>query len=182
MCLHRCCTAWDAKWRMRWHSQQHGLERYNCADSLDRTNAASYFGAVQVHPAMPHLKVAVQHTVSCGQLYDCSRQTLWRLNVRLGGSRSAFDCSCSDENQTCSATCVCLHLQHGLFSLLACIKILLLLSQSNFYTNLHMTFCLTQSMPTMKYSIQSSGKMTAFVQQTINPHATFHLITDVKPW
>lgn len=33
---------------MRWQSQQHGLERYNCADSLDRTNAASYFGAVQV--------------------------------------------------------------------------------------------------------------------------------------
>lgn len=44
----RCCTAWDARWRMRWQSQQHGLERYNCADSLDRTNAASYFGAVQV--------------------------------------------------------------------------------------------------------------------------------------
>ena len=33
---------------MRWQSQQHALERYNCADSLDRTNAASYFGAVQV--------------------------------------------------------------------------------------------------------------------------------------
>ena len=44
----RCCSAWDDKWRMRWQSQQHGLERYNCADSLDRTNAASYFGAVQV--------------------------------------------------------------------------------------------------------------------------------------
>lgn len=32
---------------MRWLSQQRGVVRYNCADSLDRTNAASYFGAVQ---------------------------------------------------------------------------------------------------------------------------------------
>eukprot|EP00898_Chlorokybus_atmophyticus_P001755 jgi/Chlat1/2580/Chrsp178S02444 len=28
--------------------RQHGVVRYNCADSLDRTNAASFFGAVQV--------------------------------------------------------------------------------------------------------------------------------------
>ena len=27
---------------------QQGLARYNCADSLDRTNAATYFAAVQV--------------------------------------------------------------------------------------------------------------------------------------
>eukprot|EP00891_Asterochloris_glomerata_P005930 jgi/Astpho2/5930/Aster-02418 len=44
----RCSTAWDGRWRMRWQRQQRGLERYNCADSLDRTNAASYFAAVQV--------------------------------------------------------------------------------------------------------------------------------------
>ena len=47
-CLCRCSTAWDGRWRMRWRRQQRGLERYNCADSLDRTNAASYFAAVQV--------------------------------------------------------------------------------------------------------------------------------------
>lgn len=29
-------------------SHQHGVIRFNCADSLDRTNAASYFGALQV--------------------------------------------------------------------------------------------------------------------------------------
>lgn len=28
--------------------RQSGVVRYNCADSLDRTNAASFFGAVQV--------------------------------------------------------------------------------------------------------------------------------------
>ncbi len=41
-----CCTPWPGG-RMRWHTQQKGIVRYNCADSLDRTNAASYFGAVQ---------------------------------------------------------------------------------------------------------------------------------------
>jgi hypothetical protein len=44
----RCTSSYDGRWRMRWRSQQQGLLRYNCADSLDRTNAASYFGAVQV--------------------------------------------------------------------------------------------------------------------------------------
>ena len=33
---------------MHWQSQQRGVLRFNCADSLDRTNAASYFVAVQV--------------------------------------------------------------------------------------------------------------------------------------
>ena len=34
-------------WRAAWTSQQAGLARFNCADSLDRTNAASYFAGVQ---------------------------------------------------------------------------------------------------------------------------------------
>lgn len=34
--------------QVTWRSRQNGVVRYNCADSLDRTNAASYFGAVQV--------------------------------------------------------------------------------------------------------------------------------------
>lgn len=33
---------------VEWHERQSALLRYNCADSLDRTNAASYFIAVQV--------------------------------------------------------------------------------------------------------------------------------------
>ena len=33
---------------MHWCSQQQGLTRYNCADSLDRTNIASFFISVQV--------------------------------------------------------------------------------------------------------------------------------------
>ena len=37
-------TPWGSGWRMRWASQQRGLLRINCADSLDRTNAASCFG------------------------------------------------------------------------------------------------------------------------------------------
>ena len=34
--------------QVTWRSRQKGVVRYNCADSLDRTNAASYFAAVQV--------------------------------------------------------------------------------------------------------------------------------------
>jgi len=40
-------TAWPGGWRVRWEAQQRGCVRFNCADSLDRTNAASYFCAVQ---------------------------------------------------------------------------------------------------------------------------------------
>ena len=42
------CTPYDSAWNVRWRSVQRGLGRYNCADSLDRTNAATYFAAVQV--------------------------------------------------------------------------------------------------------------------------------------
>ncbi|EFJ45105.1 hypothetical protein VOLCADRAFT_94600 [Volvox carteri f. nagariensis] len=35
-------------WRAHWIRQQRGVTRYNCADSLDRTNVGSFFGAVQV--------------------------------------------------------------------------------------------------------------------------------------
>ncbi|KAK9827235.1 hypothetical protein WJX81_000601 [Elliptochloris bilobata] len=41
-------TPWPGGWRARWEAQQRGCVRFNCADSLDRTNAASYFCAVQV--------------------------------------------------------------------------------------------------------------------------------------
>lgn len=36
-------TSWPPGWRMRWTAQQSGLLRFNCADSLDRTNAATCF-------------------------------------------------------------------------------------------------------------------------------------------
>lgn len=35
-------------WKARWFRQQRGVARYNCADSLDRTNVGSFFGAIQV--------------------------------------------------------------------------------------------------------------------------------------
>eukprot|EP00887_Chlorella_sp_A99_P003928 scaffold11.g3928.t1 len=37
-------TPWGSGWRMQWCTQQNGVIRINCADSLDRTNAASCFG------------------------------------------------------------------------------------------------------------------------------------------
>jgi hypothetical protein len=41
-------SAAGAGWVARWFKQQQGVTRYNCADSLDRTNVGSFFGAVQV--------------------------------------------------------------------------------------------------------------------------------------
>ena len=40
-------TAWPGGWQMRWKREQRGVFRFNCADSLDRTNVASYFAATQ---------------------------------------------------------------------------------------------------------------------------------------
>eukprot|EP00210_Caulerpa_lentillifera_P002977 g2842.t1 len=39
---------WMGRETIDWISQQQGLVRYNCADSLDRTNIASFFVSVQV--------------------------------------------------------------------------------------------------------------------------------------
>jgi hypothetical protein len=41
-------TAWPPGWSMRWSRQQAGLLRFNCADSLDRTNAATCFAMLPV--------------------------------------------------------------------------------------------------------------------------------------
>ena len=46
--IERCLTSAGRGWQARWFRQQRGIMRYNCADSLDRTNVASFFGAVQV--------------------------------------------------------------------------------------------------------------------------------------
>lgn len=44
----RCLSGAGRGWQVRWFKQQRGITRYNCADSLDRTNVGSFFGAVQV--------------------------------------------------------------------------------------------------------------------------------------
>lgn len=44
----RCVSSAGQGWEVRWFKQQRGVTRYNCADSLDRTNVGSFFGAVQV--------------------------------------------------------------------------------------------------------------------------------------
>ena len=41
-------TPWAPRWRMRWRAQQRGVVRFNCADSLDRTNAATCFAMLPV--------------------------------------------------------------------------------------------------------------------------------------
>ena len=49
--LPRCHTSAGRGWQVRWYRQQRGVMRYNCADSLDRTNVSSFFGALQVRGA-----------------------------------------------------------------------------------------------------------------------------------
>ena len=49
----RDVSPFDARWQARWQRRQQGVLRYNCADSLDRTNAASNFAAVQVESHHP---------------------------------------------------------------------------------------------------------------------------------
>ncbi len=44
----RCLSAAGLGWQARWFRQQRGVVRFNCADSLDRTNVASFYGALQV--------------------------------------------------------------------------------------------------------------------------------------
>ncbi len=48
-------TPWAGGATVHWRQQQQGMLRFNCADSLDRTNAASYFVAVQVSLGHDHL-------------------------------------------------------------------------------------------------------------------------------
>lgn len=41
-------TRWGDHWTIYWKQRQHGMLRFNCADSLDRTNAASCFAMLPV--------------------------------------------------------------------------------------------------------------------------------------
>ena len=62
------CTPYDSAWNVRWRAAQRGLGRYNCADSLDRTNAATYFAAVQVS--------CREHGWPCHELTSCAAPPL----------------------------------------------------------------------------------------------------------
>ena len=66
--------------RLLWQQRQAGLLRYNCADSLDRTNAASYFIAVQVRCRNTHHK---QPKGLFGSFCDSARNFLPKCNVEL---------------------------------------------------------------------------------------------------
>ena len=58
-------TPYDGAWSVRWRSVQRGLGRYNCADSLDRTNAATYFAAVQVGLCRNGMHLGGQAAILC---------------------------------------------------------------------------------------------------------------------
>lgn len=51
-------SLWGVHWKMCWKKRQKGLLRFNCADSLDRTNAASCFAVMPVlQQALSHLGI-----------------------------------------------------------------------------------------------------------------------------
>ena len=72
-------TPWPPQHQMRWSSRQTSLLRFNCADSLDRTNAASYFAAVQVPEPRAHCS---GHQVHCAPARQASRDKFSRLSER----------------------------------------------------------------------------------------------------
>jgi len=57
---------------VHWRQQQQGMLRFNCADSLDRTNAASYFVAVQARAIVCRLRFfSVEHGAPRTGLREC---------------------------------------------------------------------------------------------------------------
>lgn len=80
-------TPWGGHWRMAWDKRQTGILRYNCADSLDRTNAASCFAVLPVlQQTLAYLGVELDMVRETS-----SRRTLppgWE--VRNHGGRSLY--------------------------------------------------------------------------------------------
>ena len=102
-------TPYDGAWSVRWRSVQRGLGRYNCADSLDRTNAATYFAAVQVD-----LRVA--RGASCKYLQLC--RLLRDLALRLACSQMRAGCSIACLLASQLRPCFCLLLAYRLADIL----------------------------------------------------------------
>ncbi|KAF8060490.1 SAC9 [Scenedesmus sp. PABB004] len=75
-------------WAARWFRQQRGVARYNCADSLDRTNVGSFFGAVQVFVEQcRELDIAIAAT-SAGAA-STARQALLRRQAAAAAAAAA---------------------------------------------------------------------------------------------
>jgi hypothetical protein len=62
-------SPWGAHWKMCWKKRQKGILRFNCADSLDRTNAASCFAI------MPVLQQALQYLGIQLDMLEQSKET-----------------------------------------------------------------------------------------------------------
>jgi hypothetical protein len=60
-------TPWGPAWRMAWTSRQRGVLRFNCADSLDRTNAATCFAMLPALQEAARLVGARLDTAAAGE-------------------------------------------------------------------------------------------------------------------
>lgn len=83
-------TPYDARWQARWVRQQQGVLRYNCADSLDRTNAASYFAAVQVGSAGARLCMLMPSFLI--HYWVVLERVGWELAAEPMGMLAAYAC------------------------------------------------------------------------------------------
>ncbi len=60
-------TRWGERWQMKWIQRQRGLLRFNCADSLDRTNAATCFAMLPaLQEGLRLLGINLENTVAGG--------------------------------------------------------------------------------------------------------------------
>lgn len=79
-------TPWGRNWQMKWLQRQKGILRFNCADSLDRTNAASCFAFLPVlHEGLRTLGVRLDiklHSDSIFSSFD---------SLKLSDSISSFN-------------------------------------------------------------------------------------------
>jgi hypothetical protein len=84
---HQDVTPWGSRWRMKWLRRQRGLLRFNCADSLDRTNAATCFGSLPVlQEGLRLLGIPLDITSRSAEAALLSRSP---LRSRIGASASS---------------------------------------------------------------------------------------------
>ncbi|GMH39713.1 hypothetical protein BSKO_07611 [Bryopsis sp. KO-2023] len=80
-------TWWGGRLSMCWLSQQKGVARYNCADSLDRTNVASFFMSVQIF--VEQCRRMGLTVVSDGKGFNVGERVQGRFKGKLWGKPPA---------------------------------------------------------------------------------------------
>ena len=102
-------TPWGSGWRMQWQSQQKGVLRINCADSLDRTNAASCFGmlpALQEGLRLIGVQLDVGSTAPATAALLRSRQTTHSSHSSISGAQDLLPAGQDDLPPVSAGACL----------------------------------------------------------------------------